>query len=194
MTCIVGVQYHDTVLIGADSASVDGWELTIPPDPKVFHRGPFLIGYTTSWRMGQLLRYRLDVPDHPVGVDDHEYLATLFVDAVRDCLKAGGFAKKENEAETGGEFLVAYRGGLYVVQSEYQVLTAPEYMAVGAGGTVALGALCAGVDFPPLMRVEQALKAAERHSIGVRGPWVIETQERVTSNGHPLTYENVFRR
>lgn len=43
--------------MGCDSAGVGGWHLQLRADPKVFHVGHFLIGYTDSFRMGQLLRF-----------------------------------------------------------------------------------------------------------------------------------------
>ena len=49
MTCIVGLISEDRVYVGADSASVDAGGLITRPTtvPKVFKRGPFIIGYTT---------------------------------------------------------------------------------------------------------------------------------------------------
>lgn len=55
MTCVVGLVDKGTVYIGVDSAAVQGWTRRKSRVAKVFHRGPFLIGYTTSFRMGQLL-------------------------------------------------------------------------------------------------------------------------------------------
>lgn len=53
MTCIVGyVTPAREVVMGADSAGVAGYDLRIRRDVKVFHAGPFLIGYTSSFRMG----------------------------------------------------------------------------------------------------------------------------------------------
>lgn len=177
MTCIVGIAQHGTVTIGGDSAGVSGWDLTIRADPKVFQRGPFLIGYTSSFRMGQLLRFRFDPPaHHSPTLDDFEFMATVFIDAVRSCLKAGGFAKKSSEQEEGGGFLVGYRGRLFSVGSDYQVGESVDgYAAVGCGDSPALGALYATrhmLDARERARI--ALEAAERFNIGVRGPWVIE--------------------
>lgn len=175
MTAVVAVTNGRTVWLGADSAGVTGWQLTVRSDEKVFSRGPFVMGFTSSFRMGQLLRYTLTVPSHGWALDDREYMSTRFVDAVRDCLKTGGYAKKESEREAGGTFIVGYHGTIYQVYSDYQVATpvAP-YAACGCGEDVALGALHATdgtVD--PAERVRIALEAAEAHSAGVRGPFAI---------------------
>ncbi|XVV11230.1 hypothetical protein ACQP2X_41330 [Actinoplanes sp. CA-131856] len=59
MTCIVGITDGTTVTIGGDSAGSDGWHVAVRSDSKVFQVGPYLMGFTTSYRMGQLLRYSL---------------------------------------------------------------------------------------------------------------------------------------
>jgi hypothetical protein len=42
MTCIVAVKdKHGNITMGADSAGISGWDLTIRSDPKVFITGPY---------------------------------------------------------------------------------------------------------------------------------------------------------
>ena len=178
MTCIVGVVDGNRVVIGGDSAGVGGLHLQIRKDPKVFRNGPFLFGCTSSFRMIQLLQYAfVPPPHHPPELDDSAFMATAFVNAVRDCLKDGGFAAKDRDVESGGTFLVAYRGRLYEVADDYQVgEMADPYNAVGCGYSYALGSLYATEGQDAEARVTKALEAAERHNAGVRGPWVIEVQ------------------
>lgn len=179
MTCIVGLVDEGKVYMGGDSAGVNGgWDLVVRADPKVFHIGPFVVGFTSSFRMGQLLRFALVPPVHPPEVDIYRYMTVDFINAVRDCLKTGGWAKKDGEKESGGVFLVGYRGRLFEIDSDYQVGEGLDgYMAVGSGDQVALGALYATQKLPPLVRIRLALEAAERWNAGVRGPFVIEVLE-----------------
>ena len=66
ITCIVGFSHLGKVYIGGDSAGLSGWGLTVRKDPKVFANGPCIMGFTSSFRMGDLLRYSLVVPErHP---------------------------------------------------------------------------------------------------------------------------------
>lgn len=175
MTCIVGLVDKGSVYIGGDSAGVDGWSLTVRADEKVFIRGPFLMGFTTSFRMGQLLRYKLEVPERQ-GTDVAEFMATAFIDAVRDCLKAGGWATTKDGHETGGGFLVGYRGRLFLICEDFQVGEASDgYDAVGSGEQIARGALFATNGKDPVKRVDLALRAAEAHNAGVRGPFTVMT-------------------
>jgi hypothetical protein len=168
------------VVIGGDSAGVAGWSITTRADEKVFHVGArYLMGFTSSFRMGQLLRYRLEVPDVPDAWDLDRWMSTIFVDAVRDCLKEGGYAKVENNEETGGGFLVGVEGHLYEVGCDYQIgRSASGYLAIGCGDDLALGSLhtTARYAIAPTDRALMALEAAAHLSGGVAPPFVIENQ------------------
>jgi len=174
MTCIVGVVEGGRVWIGGDSAGVAGYDLVVRADQKVFRNGPMLFGFTTSFRMGQLLRYALTVPDHHPRVPVEKFMTTTFIDSVRECLKTHGWASRHEERERGGTFLVGYKGQLFTVASDYQVgVSLVGFDAVGCGDQVANGALWASKNQPAEARVKLALEAAERFSAGVRGPFTV---------------------
>jgi len=176
MTAIAGFIHDGKVWIGGDSAGVSGFDLTRRSDPKVFRNGEFLFGFTSSFRMGQLLRFSLTAPVQTENQDVFEFMCTTFVNAVRDCLKNGGFAKKHNEEETGGTFLVGYRGRLFLIDSDYQVGEPMDgYATCGCGDQACNGALYATSGMAPKKRMNLVLQAAERHSAGVRGPFTIES-------------------
>lgn len=175
MTAIVGLTHDGSVFIGGDSAGVDGFgSLTVRADAKVFTNGPYAMGFTGSFRMGQLLRYTLTAPQ-PEG-DLARFMATTFINAIRETLKDGGWAAKENEREEGGTFLVGVHGRLFCIEGDYQVGEAVDgFAAIGAGQEIALGALYATARsrMNPHRRVRLALEAAERFSAYVRGPFAI---------------------
>lgn len=187
MTCIVGIADSGNVYLGADSAGVSGFNTTIRTDVKVFRNGPYVMGFTSSFRMGQLLQYTLKAPV-PEDLDDselHGFMCTVFVDEVRDCLKAGGFAEDDKGQESGGTFLVGVQGHLYEVASDYQVGEREEgYEAIGCGEAYALGSLysTSGNDaYTPVARITLALEAADRYSNGVQGPFHYATLETWSS-------------
>lgn len=175
MTCIVGIATNGKVTIGGDSAGVSGLDLTVRSDEKVFKNGEFLFGFTSSFRMGQILRFSFTPPARSEGTEDYKYLTTTFIDAVRAALKAGGYASNKDGAEIGGTFLLGYRGKLYQVYSDYQVAsTADEFAACGCGEKIALGSLWTSRKHgDSAQRIRVALRAAERFSAGVRGPFTI---------------------
>jgi|SRR3990167_7746399 len=174
MTCVIGLVNNGDIYLGGDSASVSEHDVLIRSDKKVFRKGLFLIGFTSSFRMGQLLQYSLVIPKQ-VGTEDFRYMATEFVNAARECFKVGGFGTTSNDAEVGGVFIVGYKGRLYQIDCDYQVITVEDdFIAVGSGSTIAYGALYASrSDNNPRRRMLTALKAAERFNVGVRGPFVI---------------------
>lgn len=174
MTCIVGLEKDGAVYIGGDSAGVSGYDVTIHSEPKVFRNGPMLIGYTSSFRMGQLLEHVLQIPDND-GLDDMRYLVSVFIPALRECLKSNGFAEIDKNAESGGTFLLGYNGKLYKVASDYQVSrSADGFDACGCGESYALGAMMdAQRRLPPRMAVEYALEISYYFSVGVRPPFCV---------------------
>lgn len=175
MTCIVGLVHRGTVYIGGDSASVQGWTSRITRLPKVFRRGPFLIGYTTSFRMGQLLQFGLEPRVQAAGEDDMRFMVTEVAERVRLLLKERGVAKVESNAETGGQFLVGYRGRLFSMQQDFQVNEmADGYDAVGSGAEYALGAMRALSKSPPIPRLKRALEISAHFNMGVSGPFFVK--------------------
>lgn len=176
MTCIVGIVDNKKVIIGADSAGVAGLDLRIRRDAKAFTNGDFVFGCTSSFRMIQLLQYKLTPPKRHSNEDVMSYMATTFIDAVRDCFKSGGFAGKTNEVETGGTFLVGYCGRLFQVHGDYQVAESTEgYDACGCGESYALGSLYAtsSLDKPAPLRITEALQCSAHFSAGVCAPYML---------------------
>jgi len=167
--------------MGGDSAGVAGYDLAVRADQKVFRNGAMLFGFTTSFRMGQLLRYALTVPERLPSVDVDRFMVTTFVDAVRECLKSHGWAEKKHEQEIGGHFLVGYEGRLFKVESDYQVASAVDgFDACGCGDQIAKGCLFASSHLAGKERALLALQAAERFSAGVRGPFCVESLDHET--------------
>lgn len=177
MTCVVALVENGNVYMGADSAAVAGLAMTVRADKKIYRNGPMLIGFTDSYRMGQLLGYALDVPDRGDAELD-QFMTTTFINAVRKCLTDGGYSKKENNLESGGTFIVGYEGNIFTVYGDYQVCRSVHaYAAVGCGDHLALGSLWSTDKIGSVLpqdRLGMALSAAEEFSSGVRRPFHIE--------------------
>lgn len=177
MTCIVGITHKGKVYLGGDSAGANSaFSLTVVKQPKVFVNGEFVMGYTDSFRIGMLLEHDFKPPMHFEAVESLEkFMAVKFVDAVRTCFKAGGYARKHDEHESGGEFLVGFKGRLFRIQGDYSVLEdSAGFDAVGCGDNYALGALEAmDPASDPKVRIKNTLAIAEKRSAGVRAPFHI---------------------
>ncbi len=183
-TCIVALKQGDAVYIGGDSAGTESGSLksTIRRDPKVFEKedpdeNKWLFGFTTSYRMGQLIQHVLVLPviDKKDEKNMLGYMVKKFIPALQKCLREGGFESKKEERVSGGTFIVAVKNQIFKIQSDYQVSIAEDdFYAAGCGEDLALGALYATKeDSDPEKRIRVALEAAERFSAGVRGPFII---------------------
>ena len=177
MTCIVGLVEDDIVYLGGDSAGTNGnLDRSIRRNPKVFKKDIFLIGYTTSFRMGQLLEFKLNPPRYNKEDDAYKYMVCEFVESLRKCLSDGGFSKKESERESGGTFLVGFNGRLFKIHDDYQVSeTILPYAACGCGSDYAMGALyiLQGLDYNPVQKISKALSTSSEFSSGVFPPFTI---------------------
>ncbi len=185
MTCIVGLIDEGTVYMGADSAGVGATDIQIRKDQKIFSNGDFIFGFTSSFRMGQLLKYKLSIPPIPAKADLYDYMVTYFIDAVRSCLKAGGYTRVVNKVEEGGFFLVGIKDRLFEIQTDFQVAEMiTHYSAVGCGYDIAFGSLysTAGEIGSPSERIKKALQAAAYHSNSVAPPFhIIDTKSLFTT-------------
>ncbi|WP_075595101.1 Ntn hydrolase family protein [Novacetimonas hansenii] len=181
MTCVAAIAIKGEVHMMGDSAGVAGLDLSLRTDRKVFRVGTVIMGFTSSFRMGQLLQYNLSVPRYHPDMDLFAYMVTAFIPAVRDCLKSGGYTRIDNNEEHGGCFLVGIKGRLFQVQSDFQVGESHyPFDAVGCGAPYALGALSVLIDDEsrtPEQALSCALLRAERFSAGVRRPFHYETLE-----------------
>jgi ATP-dependent protease HslVU (ClpYQ) peptidase subunit len=177
MTCIVALKKNGVVYMAGDSAGVSGLDIRQRSDPKVFKVQNFLIGYTSSFRMGQLLRYKLKVPKQKPSQSDFYYMCTTFIDSVRETLKQGGYSYVCSNKESIGTFLVGYKREIYTVCDDMQVAHhADDFDSVGCGDNYALGALAMLTTYTslnPHTILDNALAVAAKFSGGVSAPFVI---------------------
>jgi ATP-dependent protease HslVU (ClpYQ) peptidase subunit len=136
-----------------------------------------LYGFAGSFRMGQVLRYKFDAPALLDDENVDEYMRTYFIDKVRECFEENGvLCQSEDGYALGGHFLVALKGRLFEIETDFQVgeLTY-DYAALGSGREVAMGALHALeiVAMPAHEKVQRALAAAAEFKPDVRGPFTI---------------------
>lgn len=178
MTIISGLVDRGRVYLGGDSAGVgDGYGLSVRADQKVFRNGDFVMGFTTSFRMGQLLQHVFKPPRRHPDDEVYAFMVRDFVDAVRACFKTGGYARASDGAEYGGTFLVGYAGRLFRIDDDYHVGEAADgFDACGCATDVALGSLWTSRG-APRKRLITAMEAAERYSAGVRGPFAVVATE-----------------
>lgn len=185
MTCIIGYTENGTTWIGGDSLGSNGYSGILRKDKKVFKlkdSDNAIIGYTSSFRMGQLLTYArglIDKRDEPNI--DHEYLVTKFIPNVIALFEKGGYLRQNSGEKEGGTFLFAYKDKLYAIESDFQVGESFDtYNACGCGVNFALGSLktTEHMDLTPVEKIHIALQAASKFSVGVAPPfYIINTKD-----------------
>jgi ATP-dependent protease HslVU (ClpYQ) peptidase subunit len=190
LTCIVGMQRDGVVYIGADSQGTAEHSKATRLDPKVFIKGPFIIGISGSFRYGQILRFKFTPPaHHPPEKDDYEYMATDFVDAIMQSLEDAGFLTlKEGVKSTSthgayGYSLIGYKGKLYYFGADFQIgMVSEGYDAIGSGFEIALGAMWIMAQnrtkYKPEEAITLALQAASELNTTVGPPYVILKLEK----------------
>lgn len=171
MTAIAALVDKGKIYIGGDSAGVAGLAISIRADEKVFVNSQCIIGFTTSFRMGQLLQYKFVPPKQKRNTSDMQYMVVDFIDAVRKLFIDNDYGEKDD----GGQFIVGYKGKLYEIERDFQVAcSAIGFAAVGCGAPLVLGSLYSTVGMDPIKRINLSLEAASRFNAGVAAPFLIK--------------------
>lgn len=175
MTCIVGVRKGRRVWLGGDrAATADGTlDRTILDEPKVFRVGEVGFGVCGLPKVIDAIKHA-DLPtQHASG--DRRFLVNELIPAVRDVLRRLDCTFDEPPHGTcfHGKMLLAYRGHLLQVDSNFQLVSSERgYCSVGSGSSLALGSL-AGTEHveDARERVLTALEVSARGNAGVAGPF-----------------------
>jgi ATP-dependent protease HslVU (ClpYQ) peptidase subunit len=135
MTCIVACVHKGKVHMAGDRMGSDGFVHNVfNKTKKVFKVEDFIIGYTSSFRMGQILQYSWQPPARLVtDKNDEHYIYKTVVDSIKKCFEANDFGKKDSVEFSGGNFLLGWKGRLFEVQNNLSLLEVESYASVGCG-------------------------------------------------------------
>ena len=177
MTCIVGTEKDGDVFIGGDRAAATQMSIIQAGRSKVFRKGPFLIGYSGSFRFGQVVEHLMGIPPHPSDAEDLDYIIGGVIEHLRYCLKTAGVVDTTNAVETSkGTMLIGYNGKLYEMDGDFQCLPRSP-AAIGSGWMAALGVFHYvsnnETDKEPQMILKSALEAATDLNPFVLAPYDI---------------------
>lgn len=182
MTCIAAVADGEIVYMGGDSAGITDdsvLSLGIGSESKIWESEGILFGCCGSFRVAQVIRWQMTIPQYNPTAEPLEYLTGQLITAMRDTLREHGSLTTWEEDSTesiDGGVLLGFCGRVFEIYNDFGVgELIHDYGSVGCGAPVAVGSLAAteSLDVKPKKRITLALQAAERHSAGVRGPFTI---------------------
>lgn len=181
MTVIVGICDGRSVHMASDSFAGNGYYALRVRQPKLIkavvpNGGAILYGVSGDSRAAYLLS-EMEMPERPPDVSTRWYIGDVLVNAIRERFRAAGYLIKENEQDKADTFtmLVGYDGRLFSIWNTFDVVEADHnYMAVGSGMEVSLGALFTTIGIDPLRRLEMVMEATAEHQPYVCAPFHYE--------------------
>lgn len=143
MTCIIGYKTEKGTFLGADSLGSNGHTKAEYTTPKLFKVYDMVIGYTTTYRFGQILQYHMKeilVKE----MDSYNYLIKIIVPEIRRCLGEHGAKHTKDNLESGGNCIIGYKNEIYELQNDFSVLSSVNgLITVGSGEDISRGAMIA---------------------------------------------------
>lgn len=161
MTCIIAHATRTSSFIAADKLGSNNFTKAIQSEPKIFekefdsrvleegfiptiHKDTMTIGYTTSFRMGQLLKHCLVLPEKQPTQSFKEYLVQSVVPAIRTLFREEWGSRADNQDVGGGQFIILHKHKIYEIHEDFCVLEPKNNIsAVGSGAYHAIAAMAA---------------------------------------------------
>lgn len=173
MTCIVAKIHKGKVHMAGDRLGSNGFiKEEYPLIKKVFKNEDFLMGYTSSFRMGQLLKYSWTPPKKSLDDTDDKYIFMTVPESILSLFESGKFGHKDKTDYTAGNFLFGWKGRLFEMQDDMSVMEHEHMAAVGSGSYHALAslrtlAIIGWHDDNPEAALRTAIQVASEYQVGV---------------------------
>lgn len=142
MTCIIACKHKGKVHMLGDLMGSDGFTKQVHTKlTKVFNVGNFVLGYTTSFRMGQILQYNWTPPEQGKDTGDNSYIFRDVVKSLKNCFDENFYGHKDSKEFQSGEFLIGWKGRIFKMQNNLSLLEMEDFASVGCGEYHALAAM-----------------------------------------------------
>lgn len=171
MTCIVAIKQDNLIILGGDSAASGGNRIVSRKDKKIFKKKNLHFGFSGSFRVGQLIKYQLQITKKPDNTSTTEYIVNFVVSSIIKLLTDNKLVKN-NEMDCN--LIIVCEDYIFKIDSDFQVeVSEDSYVAIGDGADVALGSLyaLAGFDISPLEKARIALEASGKYCTTVSTPY-----------------------
>ena len=172
MTCIIAFRDKDNnVWLGGDKLGSDSRTKIITKDPKVFKNGDMYFGYTTSFYMGQLLKYNWEAPSRKMNETDDMYIFSSVRDSISKLFNDSKFGKDKDDNEPNyGLFIMVYKKRIFLVEPNMAFIEVDDIATCGSGQDVAMGTVMALNKFSNLPAqgiIEQSLEIVSSYIVSV---------------------------
>ena len=143
MTVIIGYADGKNVWMVGDDVACNGEFSECISGSKVFKLNDnMLIGYTSSFRMGQILQYGIKIPSIKKGEDVDKYMRTYLVDKIIYAFEKANYSKISDNEAKGGTFIIGFLGRIFTVQDDFSVVEYKSpFASVGCGYQYALASM-----------------------------------------------------
>lgn len=168
MTCIAVLKQDDSIWMAGDRGASDDDTIFPLTAPKVFKIGPYLLGYAGSMD-GERIRHNFK-PPLPKGKDLDKFMYTEFLLALRKFYEEW-WVDVSKDSDFG--MIICVDGKIYEHNAVDMSLTQynSDYLAMGSGSELAMGALFATRNQKNgKRRVQTAVEAAIAYSTSCMGP------------------------
>ncbi len=179
MTCVVGIITDESIIMGADSANLDGFDAytTMKNQQKIFKTSNnMLIGVAGSARIGQILNHDFDYPEDK-REDPYKYIIKDLIPAIKTRLIDESMIENAS-MNPATNLLIGYKGRLFRMGSHFGVTESQDdYDAIGVGRYDSRGALYALktiIKDMTVNSVEIAIKASINADVNIKPPIVFE--------------------
>lgn len=175
MTCVAGLRKGNNIYLACDSETTWGMNKH-NGGSKIFRKGEALFAFSGLCAVPHALEHRLAVPEVPEN-DEIKWINVYLLDAIRKTLKEVNLYQDKSSEDScmNAVAIVGWRSHLFTLDPVLSVMPClNNYIALGSGGDVAMGALYATEGQGAEKRLTTAVQAAQEWSVGVGGDVYVE--------------------
>ena len=106
MTLIASyIDKKKVVWLCGDSLGVSGYNKTTRVDEKVFYKEGYVIGFTSSYRFGQIIRHYVNLPPIPKKTKNHDHIIKI-IELISEQLYIHHWSTETNNQRAGGQLII----------------------------------------------------------------------------------------
>jgi ATP-dependent protease HslVU (ClpYQ) peptidase subunit len=178
MTVIAAYDDGEKYWIASDSMGTAG-DSMYEHGSKLITRGNYIIGFSWSYRVADIIRECTNLPDKLSSIQDLRKIRDIIKEKIIDDELVG---KNDKDDTHPVDIILISPTGIYTIQGDYQIHKIPRgsYTTTGSGYVIATGALfvCKKQDVDGKTAVKLAVNSAIKHIASCGGKCHIKSVEK----------------